>query len=163
MGTLFDIQGEFQQLYELATDPEMDEQIFADTLEALVGELEVKGRGYVQVIKQLDMEAKQAKEISQQFAAKQKTRENNIKRMKDALKAAMETAQIEKLEAEPFTIKIQKNGGLQPLVIDDMDAVPDNMMKVIVEPDNDKIRAFLAENEAEWGHLEERGTHIVIK
>ena len=161
MGTLFDIQGEFQQLYELATDPEMDEQIFADTLEALVGELEVKGRGYVQVIKQLDMEAKQAKEISQQFAAKQKTRENNIKRMKEALKSAMETANLEKLEAEPFTIKIQKNGGLQPLTI--TGEVPESFMRVVLEPDNDKIREFLQENECEWARLDPRGTHIVIK
>ena len=65
------------------------------------------------------------------------------------------------LPAEAFTFKIQKNGGMQPLKIDG--EVPQNMTKVIVEPDNDKIREFLKENTCDWAHLEERGSHIVIK
>ena len=64
------------------------------------------------------------------------------------------------LPAEAFTFKIQKNGGMQPLKIDG--EVPQNMTKVIVEPDNDKIREFLKENTCDWAHLEERGSHIVI-
>ena len=161
MGTLFDITEDFRSLYELATDPECDEQVFQDTLEGLMGELEVKSCGYTQVIKQLDMEAKQAKEVSQMFADKAKVRENHIKRMKETLKMAMETAGTDQIAAGAFTIKLQKNGGLQPLKI--TGEVPDNMTKVIVEPDTDRIREFLKDNECEWAHLEERGKHIVIK
>ena len=161
MGTLFDITEDFRSLYELATDPECDEQVFQDTLEGLMGELEVKSCGYTQVIKQLDMEAKQAKEVSQMFADKAKVRENHIKRMKEALKMAMETAGTDQIAAGAFTIKLQKNGGLQPLKI--TGEVPDNMTKVIVEPDTNRIREFLKDNECEWAHLEERGKHIVIK
>ena len=161
MGTLFDITEDFRSLYELATDPECDEQVFQDTLDGLMGELEVKSCGYTQVIKQLDMEAKQAKEVSQLFADKAKVRENHIKRMKEALKMAMETAGVDEIAAGAFTIKLQKNGGLQPLKI--TGEVPDNMTKVIVEPDTDRIREFLKDNECEWAHLEERGKHIVIK
>lgn len=161
MGTLFDITEDFRSLYELATDPECDEQVFQDTLEGLMGELEIKSCGYTQVIKQLDMEAKQAKEVSQMFAEKAKVRENHIKRMKEALKIAMETAGTDQIEAGAFTIKLQKNGGLQPLKI--TGDVPENMTKVIVEPDTDRIREYLKDNECEWAHLEERGKHIVIK
>lgn len=161
MGTLFDITEDFRSLYELATDPECDEQVFQDTLEGLMGELEVKSCGYTQVIKQLDMEVKQAKEVSQMFADKAKVRENHIKRMKEALKTAMETAGTDQIEAGAFTIKLQKNGGLQPLKI--TGDVPENMTKVIVEPDTDRIREYLKDNECEWAHLEERGKHIVIK
>lgn len=161
MGTLFDITAEFQQLYEMATDPECDEEVFAGTLEALTGELEIKASGYTNVIKQLEMEAKQADEIAKSFQDKKKVRENHIKRMKEALKGAMETIGVDKIEADPFTIKLQKNGGLQPLKI--TGDVPPEMMRVVYEPDNDRIREFLAENDAEWGYLEERGTHIVIK
>ena len=56
MSSLFDLQGDFLALYELATS-EGDEQAFLDTLEGLMGELEVKAGGYVHVIKQLEMEA----------------------------------------------------------------------------------------------------------
>ena len=161
MGSLFDITAEFMTLYELATDPEVDEQIFQDTLEGLMGELEVKSAGYVNVIKQLDMEAKQAKEVAQAFSDKAKVRENHIKRMKETLKMAMEKIGVKSVDAGAFTVKLQNNGGLQPLKI--TGEVPDNMTKVIVEPDTDRIREFLKDNTCEWAHLEERGQHIVIK
>ena len=161
MGTLFDITAEYQALYELATDSECDEQIFQDTLESIMGELEVKSCGYVNVIKQLDMEAKQAKEVAQMFSDKAKVRENHIKRMKETLMTAMDSIGKDAIPAGAFTIKLQKNGGVQPLKI--TGDVPQNMTKVIVEPDTDKIREFLKDNECEWAHLEERGKHVVIK
>lgn len=161
MGTLFDITEEFEALYEMGADPECDEEAFQGTLESLMGEIEVKGCGYTQVIKQLEMEQKQAEEVSKMFADKATVRKNHIKRMKEALKMAMETIGADEIPAGVFTIKLQKNGGLQPLKI--TGDVPQNMTKVIVEPDNDKIREFLKDNECEWAHLEERGKHIVIK
>ena len=161
MGTLFDITEEFRALYEMGADPECDEEAFQGTLESLMGEIEVKGCGYTQVIKQLEMEQKQAEEVSKMFADKANVRKNNIKRMKEALKTVMEQTDQEQIAAGAFTIKLQRNGGVQPLVI--TGDVPQNMTKVIVEPDGDKIRAFLKDNECEWAHLEERGKHIVIK
>lgn len=164
MSTLFEIVDDMKDLYEMATDPEISPEVFQDTLEGLKGMLEVKACGYVNVIKQLDMEAKQAKEVAQMFADKAKVRENNVKRMKDMLKFALEETDQKSLEAGAFTIKLVKNGGQQPLVIDG--EIPQNMMRVIYEPDNSLIREYLAgetDNKCEWAHLEERGNHIVIK
>ena len=162
MGNLFDITKEFQQLYDLATDPEVDPDVFSDTLEALTGELEVKGRGYVCVIKQLEMEAKQAKEISQQFVDKQKLRENRIKHMKDTLLYAMTKIGTDKIEAGEWTIKVQKNGGLQPMIIDG--EVPHNYTIIVEEPNKEKIRKALESGEElDFAHLEDRGKHITIK
>ena len=159
--TLFEIVDDYQNLYELATDPDTDPEVFNDTLEAIKGALEVKSVGYVNVIKQLEMEAKQADEVSEMFKAKAEVRKNNIKRMKEMLKSALEATNQESLTAGAYTIKLQKNGGVQPLVIDG--DVPQNMTKVIVEPDNAKIREYLKDHSCEWAHLEERGKHIVIK
>ena len=159
--TLFEIVDDYQNLYELATDPDTDPEVFNDTLEAIKGALEVKSSGYVNVIKQLEMEAKQADEVSEMFKAKAEVRKNNIKRMKEMLKSALEATNQESLPAGAYTIKLQKNGGVQPLVIDG--DIPQNMTKVIVEPDNAKIREYLKDHSCEWAHLEERGKHIVIK
>lgn len=159
--TLFEIVDDYQNLYELATDPDTDPEVFNDTLEAIKGALEVKSSGYVNVIKQLEMEAKQADEVSEMFKAKAEVRKNNIKRMKEMLKSALEATNQESLTAGAYTIKLQKNGGVQPLVIDG--DVPQNMTKVIVEPDNAKIREYLKNHSCEWAHLEESGKHIVIK
>ena len=162
MGTLFNIVGEFEELYALATQEELDEQLFNDTLEALTGELEIKGAGYVAVIQQLDMEAKKAKEIAEAFKMKADARINAIGRMKDALKVAMTRIGTDKIDAGDYTIKLQKNGGKQPMLI--TDEVPNDYLKVIYEPDKEKIRQALEEGtELSFAHLEERGKHIAIK
>lgn len=162
MSTLFEITAEFNELYALATAEEVDEQVFNDTLESLTGELEVKGAGYVAVINQLDMEQKKAKELADQFKLKADVRANSIKRMKDALKVAMVQIGTDKIEAGDYTIKLQKNGGKQPLIIDG--DVPESMCKVILEPDKDRIRAAIEEGQdVGYAHLEERGQHVVIK
>ena len=42
--------------------------------------------------------------------------------------------------------------------------VPDNLTRVTIEPDNEKIRAYINEHEdCDFAHLEERGRHIEIK
>lgn len=160
MSSLYDIESDFLALYELATT-EGDEQAFLDTLEALKGELEVKAGGYVHVIKQLEMEADECDKVIDAFKAKKATRTNNVKRMKEALMQAMDIAGVDKLPAGEYTLKIAKNGGLQPLVLGD---VPDNYMKVKLEPDTDKIRKALNDGEdLSFAHLEERGRHLNIK
>ena len=161
MSSLYDLKGEFLALYELAINDE-DPQAFLDTLEGLKGELEVKAGGYVHVIKQLTMEADECDKLIDAFTAKKSARMNNVKRMKEALIDAMDAAGIDSLKAGEFNLKISKNGGLQPMKI--TGDVPDSFTKVIVEPDNKKIRDALVNGEAlEFAHLEERGRHLNIK
>lgn len=161
MSSLYDLTGEFKALYELAINDE-DPQAFLDTLEGLKGELEVKAGGYVHVIKQLMMEADECDKLIDAFTAKKSARMNNVKRMKDALIDAMDATGIDSLKAGGFNLKISKNGGLQPMKI--TGEVPDSFTKLIVEPDNKKIRDALVNGEAlEFAHLEERGRHLNIK
>lgn len=161
--TLFDIVGEYQQLYDLATsEEEQAEQVFIDTLESIKGELDIKSAGYVAVINRLEAEMAKADEVAKAYASVSKSRKNAIKRMKDTLLYAMDVMDVTEMSAGDLTIKVKKNGGMQPLVIDG--DVPDSLTKVTIEPDNDKIRAYLKEHEdCEFAHLEERGRHIEIK
>lgn len=159
--TLFELVDEMQELYDMATDPDTDPEALEGSIESVMGAIEVKSCAYANLIKQLEMEQNQAEMVSKAFADKARVRKNNIKRLKEALMIAMDRLDMTALPAGAFTFKIAKNGGLQPLKIDG--EVPQNMTKVIVEPDNDKIREFLKDNECEWAHLEERGRHIVIK
>lgn len=161
MSTLYEITGEFYALYEMATEDE-DQQAFLDTLESLQYELHDKARGYAHVIKQLAMEAEECDKIIEAFTAKKQRRLNNVKRMKEALIGAMDAAGVKDVPAGEYTLKIVKNGGLQPLKIDG--DVPDNYTKVIVQPDNEKIRKELNEGKnLGFAHLEERGRHLNIK
>lgn len=158
MSTLFEITNEFLELYELATE---DEEAFADTLESLNFDLSEKAAGYVHVIHRLDMEIAKAKELSSSFADKAKVRENCKKRLMERIQAAMVVLDRKEIPAGDYTIKMKGNGGLQPLKI--TGDVPDNMTKIEIKPDNDKIRKYLKDHECEWAHLEPRGKHLEIK
>ena len=57
MASLFDLAGEYKELYAMLTEAEEDEQqTVEDTLEAVIGEIEVKAEGYVCLLNRLDME-----------------------------------------------------------------------------------------------------------
>lgn len=160
--TLFDIVGEFKQLYDLATsEEEQAEQVFIDTLESLSFELEDKAEGYAAVITRLEMEEKKADELAKKYAAIKTARKNARKRICDRVLYACDALGVDMIPAGDVTFKVKKNGGLAPLVIDG--DVPDNMTKITIEPDNSKIREYIKEyGECEFAHLEERGRHIEI-
>ena len=162
MGTLFEIVDEFKQLYDMACE-EADSEIFADTLEALTGELDAKASGYVNVIQQLEMEEQKAKELKNKYAAIEKFRKIAVERVKGRLLMAMDAIGKDQIPAGDFTIKIQGNGGQQPLWIDE-ELVPDSFRKVVLEIDKDKIRKALEGGATlSFAELEPRGKHIVIK
>ena len=163
MSTLFDITSEFERFYQMVTDEEISEDAFEDTLASIMDELEVKASGYANVIKQVEMEADQAEIIEKEFKRKKEIRKNRVKRLKDAICQSMQIAKVNELNAGKFTFKLKKNGGMEPLVIDKPEEVPDTMKVIKVENDNAKIRDYLKEHEVDWAHTEERGYHVEIK
>ena len=163
MSTLFEITDEFERLYQMAIDEELSDEAFDGTFEMIMADLEVKAGGYSSVIKQIEMEADKAEELEKEFKRKKEVRQRRAKAMKEAIKYAMEVANVKELNAGKFTIKLKKNGGLEPLVIDRPEEVPDNMKIIKVENDNKLIREHLKDHQEPWAHLEERGSHIEIK
>lgn len=163
MSTLFELKSEFERLYLLASsDDENDAEVFNDTLEGMIGELEIKSEGYVQVIQRLDMEAKKADELADMMKHKADIRKNSIKRMKEMMLMAMNAAQVKKIDAGPYTIAVSKNGGKQPMVING--EVPDNFKRIIYEDDKELIRKHLESGETlSFARLLPRGEHISIK
>ena len=70
-----------------------------------------------------------------------------------------------KFKTALFSFNIQKNGGVEPLVIDG--AIDDIPGRYLIPqppiPDNEAIRALLAEKQVEWAHLEPRGESLRIR
>lgn len=162
MSSLFQITSDMQTLYDMLTDPDADVQAVRDTLDGMMGELEVKASGYIAVLEQMDMEQKKAEEMYKFFKEKADARKNGIKRMKDAIKWAMINLNLTEIEAGNYTIKLQANGGKLPLQI--IGEVPDNFKRIIYEDDTELIRKHLENGETlGFAYLEERGKHVVIK
>lgn len=161
--TLFDIVGEFQELYDMATsEEEQADQVFQDTLDSLKGELTEKAAGYVSVMNRLDMEMKKAEEIEKRYKAIKESRKNAIQRMKDACMWACNELGVTEIDAGDMTIKVKNNGGQLPIIIEG--EVPQNLCKVTIEPDKTLIREYLKDHpDCEFAHIGERGKHIEVK
>lgn len=164
MNSIFDIVGEFKELYLIAiSEEEQAEEAFIDTLESLKGELSQKAAGYVAVMNRLEMERDKADEIAKRYQTIKKSRDNAIQRMKEVCLWACEELDVTEIDAGDVKIKVKNNGGQLPLIIDHPENVPESLTKITIEPDKDKIRKYLTENKCDFAHLGERGKHIEVK
>ena len=111
---------------------------------------------------ELKAQREKVKAEKDRLAKIEKAIESNEKRMKERIKEAMETMGKSEIKTDLHTFKIQNNGGLQPLMI--TGDVPDKFTKIIIEPDNEKIReALTSGQELDFAHLEPRGTQLRIR
>lgn len=104
MATLYEMTAYVSTLYELLQNEEIDEQVFKDTLEAMGTEEKVEG--YCQVIKELQGDFDKFKAESDRLAARMKTAQNGINRMKDSLLAFLRASGQDKVKAGTFTVSI---------------------------------------------------------
>lgn len=162
---LYDITDSLLRLQEMLEDPEIDQQLVEDCITDYTEELEVKADGYARVIKNLETNADVLDKEIKRLQAKKKSCENGVKRLKDNLYESMKTLNKPKIKNDLFTIAIQKNGSKAPLVVDvPTEQLPDELVKIKEEPDQEAIRALIEKDgSCKWGHLEERGDHLVIK
>ena len=164
MATLYELTDEYLELLSLAEDPDVDPEVFADTLEGLSGEIEVKAENYGIMIKELESQEKKFSGEIDRLTINRNTIRNSIKRMKENLLSAMVAMDKPKIASEHFKFSVAKNGGLQPLSLAPIDMIPDEY--IIMEPkaDTDRIRRDLNDGvELSFAHLEERGTHLNIR
>ena len=165
--SLFTQTSEAVQLINLAKFAETpeEEELFRDTLEAVLGSIDKKADDYCYVLSEIEGNADTvAKEINRLKVIEDRllaTRD----RMKKALKDSMEATGRKEIQTDLHKIKIVNNGGLAPLVIPDETAVPGeyNKTEVKISPDKDKIRAALKNGEKlDFASLGERGTRLKI-
>lgn len=162
MGTLFEIVNEFKALYDVMTDEDVSKEAVETTLECLKADLSDKASGYLAVMDQLDMEEKKCDEMMKEWKKRRDKRREAIDRMKQAMIAAINELGVKEIKAGEVVLKVQNNGGQLPLKIEG--DVPEWFCKIILEPDNAKIREALDKGaELEFAHFGERTQRLVIK
>lgn len=162
---LYELTEEYAALQEMCYDPEADEQTLRDTMEAVWGEIEDKADGYAKIIMGMKADIEILKAEETRLNARRKRLEERAKWLKDTLEANMREIGMTKFKTALFSFNIQKNGGLEPLVIDgNIDDIPGRfLIPQPPVPDNEKIRRLLAEKQVEWAHLEPRGESLRIR
>ena len=121
--TLYDLTGEWLDLYDMADDPDMDADVWFDTIEGIEGEIEDKADGYAKVIAQLNADAVAIKAEEDRLYSRRKTIENRINNMKSRLQAMMELTGKTKFKTPLFSFSVQKNPA--SVVIDNEALIPD--------------------------------------
>ena len=101
---LFEMTVAANELYDLLTSGEIDEQAFADTLQAMG--TEEKLESYCKVIRQLEADSEILKSEKERIEKKKKTVENSILRMKKAVTDFMKAQGTQKASAGTFTVAL---------------------------------------------------------
>ena len=153
--TLYDLQDQYRQLYDMMADGDIDEQTLSDTMEAMnwTEEFESKADGYAKIIRQFLCDAEAAKPESDRLAQRKKMFESRAEMLKSRLYDAMKTTGKEKFKTPFASYLIQKNP--KALKIDDELAIPDNFFIVKREPDKRAIKDYLSDATVPWAHLEQ--------
>lgn len=121
--TLYEMTDTVRTLYELMEAGEIDEQTFADTVEAIGADDKLEG--YCQVIKQLKAEAEMFAAEAARLTERKKAIEANAERMRGAVIAYMSAAGQTKAKAGTFSVSI---GSTESVEILDSAAIPAEYM-----------------------------------
>lgn len=107
--TLYELMGDFQTLYEMADDPDVDEQAWFDTIEGIEGEIEDKAEGYAKVIATLSGNADACKAEAKRLNDREKAYRNKADFLKQMLQVAMEETGKTRFKTALFSFNVQKN------------------------------------------------------
>ena len=125
--TLYEMTEAQKELYELMTSGEIDEDVYADTLEG-IGIAE-KIEGYCVVENELSGDLQKIESEIERLNAKKRTIENNIKRLNLRLGDCLYSMNTTKYSAGTFTVYRRET---QQVVIDDPQSIPAEFMKIKV-------------------------------
>lgn len=154
--TLYNLTEEYRQLLELAEDPETDADILADTLEGLEGEIEMKAEGYAKVIRQIESDVSVIRAEEERLANRRRSMEGNVRRMKEALQAAMVLTGKTKIKTDLFSFNIQKNPAALKIDVDVQDIPKRFRIPQPDKVDTSAIKSCIkAGSSFDWCHLEQ--------
>ncbi len=160
--TLYELKSEYMELLTMLEDPDVDPEVVADTLESVEGELTDKCEAYTVIIRELEGELYKQQAERDLRIKNCNSLTSNIKRMKEAVMDTIRLTGERKMKTEHFNLGLARNGGKQPMDVDEN--VPKEYIRMVEQPDNDKIRRALEAGEVlDFARLRARGEHLTIK
>lgn len=161
--TLYELEGQWLELMEMAEDPDTEPEVFADTLEALEGELEAKADGYAMVLRQMKADSETCREEERRLAARRKSIDGRMEKMKESLMDMMRLTGKPKFRTERFSYSIAKNPPSLALDVPVEELPEEFRIPQPDKPDSAAIAERLKAGEVlPFAHLEQ-GTHLNIR
>ena len=107
--TLYTIADQYLQDIQKLQDMDLDEQTFADTLESLSGDLEVKATNVAMFVRNLEASAESIKAAEKQMAERRKAIEAKAERIRNYLKDNMARTGITKIDCPYFALSLRNS------------------------------------------------------
>jgi len=157
MANLYEINERFSKAIALFEGDEFDEQTVTDTLEAIEGEFQEKGKNIAAFIGNMKAEEAAIAEAIKNMTHRKKVLANKAASMKAYLLENMQAAGINKIECAYFVISIKKNP--PAMIIENDDDVPEKYVSIIEIKQIDKA---LMKSDLKGG-VEVSGAHLETK
>lgn len=144
---------------------ELDDQTFADTLEGLSGDLEVKSTNIAMFTKNLQTTADAIKQAEQAMADRRKKIESKIEKIEDYLLENLIRCGIKKIDSPFFSISVRNNA--ESVIIDEEKLIPAEFLAYPdippPRPDKAKIKEAIKNGQEIAGAHLERKQSLQIK
>ncbi|TQV82822.1 siphovirus Gp157 family protein [Aliikangiella coralliicola] len=162
---LYKISKDYQDAFLAMADmDELDEEIINDTLSGIETEFNDKAIAVSGFFQNIEADIKAMKDAEKRIAARRKSKEKLVARMKDYLRENMEQCGIQKIECPEFRITLRK--AMDVVTIDEIDDLPEDYVKTKIEKsaDKTKLKADLKEGKSIPGaHLSKGKRSLLIK
>ena len=163
--SLYKIADDFIAQSQALADLGLPDEVLADTLEGLAGDLEVKAVNVAAFARNLEASAEAIKAAESEMAARRKAIENRAKLLRTYLQEQMTRTGISKIECPYFKLAIRDNP--PAVVIDAEGQIPQEFMRQPETPPPSPDKKAIAEalkagKEVTGAHLE-RGQRLEIK
>ena len=142
MAKLYEIAAEYNSTFlALLEMDDIDEQTFDDTMSALEGELQEKCKSVAAFFQNIQSDVDAMKQAEKRIADRRKVLEAKANKLRDYLRDNMEFSGITKIECPEFRITLKKP--LDVVVVEDIEALPEEYVKVKKEADKTAIKKAL--------------------
>lgn len=151
MATLYELTGQFLEIYNM----EIDDETKLDTLESIdwTSDYENKVEGYVKVIKSLEADVEARKNEKKRLDGLNKSDQSKIDNLKAALAVSMTETGQTRVDTTLFKVGFRKSKA----VVVDEDELPKKYQIVSYKPDKKEIKKLLESGATIRGaHIEER-------
>jgi hypothetical protein len=166
--SLYAITSEMQGILDAVLDGGIDsveaQSALNEYLADLDTALESKAERYAGFITELSMRAESRSKEATRIRALAAADDALATRLKEGLKAAMQTTGKLKIDTPRFKLSVAGVGGKQSLEVDDPSALDPIFVRIVREPDKDAIRSALDSGiEIAGCRLLPRGTSLRIR